>query len=523
MLRGLSCVVTVSNKLCPATRKAASMDHATSSRLLLATHFATSLLPLTARLVPAITEIGRLVVSFRRADPAPRDCHRFETRLQEALRELGRIIVEWTFNHLEPHDRKDLPGQIESGGTWYRRRSKTPNRSVATLFGTITLWRMLYQDVHGVEPSIFPLEIRLGLESGRATPALAERAARAAVTSPQDAVLATLRHDHAVRWSAETLRAVIAGVAAGMGAHRHDAQADRLLAWLEQADRSSGDRKPVLSVGRDGLMLPIRGQACYREGATATVSVYDRRGQRLGTVYLGRMPEPGQGTLSRQLTALIEAVLRDWAGPSPRLAYITDGGNHQTRYYHRVLRRMNDPHHPGRRLKWHWVIDYYHACGYITKLSEALFADARAGASWARRMRRWLKEKPRGIYRVLHSAAALRRRRIIASAAKRDLYRTAYAYLRKRMRWLDYRGYRRDHLPIGSGVTEAACKTVFTQRLKQSGMTWKVESGQWIVDLRVIHLSGVWNEVYQSYLGSKEKDEMATQGTTPKRKASKAA
>jgi hypothetical protein len=352
---------------------------------------------------------------------------------------------------------------------------------------------------------------------------LAERAARAAVTSAQDTVLAALRDDHGVSWSVATLRAVIAAVAAGMDAHRHDAQVARLLTWLEQADRSSGDRKPVLAVGRDGLMLPIRGQACYREGATATVSVYDRRGRRLGTVYLGRMPEPGQESLSRQLTALIEAVLRGWAGPSPRLAYITDGGNHQTQYYRRVLRRMSDPRHPGRRLQWRWVIDYYHACEYITKLSEALFSDARAGLAWAREMRRWLKEKPRGIYRVLHSAAALRRRRIIASAAKREQYRTAYAYLRKRMRWLDYRGYRRDHLPIGSGVTEAACKTVFTQRLKQSGMTWKVESGQWIVDLRVIHLSGVWSEVYQSYLGSKATLQMPTQGTTAKRKTSNAA
>jgi hypothetical protein len=443
--------------------------------------------------------------------------------LQELLRELGRIIVEWTFNHLEPRDRRDLPGQIESGGTWYRRRSKAPNRSVATLFGTITVWRMLYQDVHGVEPSIFPLEIRLGLESGRATPALAERAARAAVASPQAAVLAALRGDHGVRWSATTLRAVIAEVAAGMGPHRRDAQAERLLGWLEQADRSSGCRKPVLAVGRDGLMVPIRGQACYREAATATVSVYDRRGRRLGTVYLGRMPEPGQGTLSGQLTALIEAVLQTWGGPAPRLVYITDGGTHQTRYYRRVLKRMNDPHHPGRRLEWRWVIDYYHACEYITKLSESLFSEAREGASWARKMRRWLRERSRGIYRVLHSAAALRRRRIIVSAAKREQYRAAYAYLRKRVRFLDYVGYRRDHLPIGSGVTEAACKTVFTQRLKQSGMTWKVESGQWIVDLRVIHLSGVWNEVYQSYLGSKDIPAMGTQGTTAKGKASKAA
>jgi hypothetical protein len=184
---------------------------------------------------------------------------------------------------------------------------------------------------------------------------------------------------------------------------------------------------------------------------------------------------------------------------------------------------MRDPHHPGRRLEWRWVIDYYHACEYITKLSEALFSDAREGMSWARKMRRWLREKPRGINRVLHSAAALRRRRIILSAVKREQYRAAYAYLRKRMRWLDYVGYRRDHLPIGSGVTEAACKTVFTQRMKQSGMTWTVEGGQWIVDLRVIHLSGVWSEVYQSYLGSKDTHEMRTQGTTAVGNASKAA
>jgi hypothetical protein len=499
------------------------MDHATCSRTLLATHFVTSLLPLTTRLIPVITELGRLIVGFRRAESTPRACHRFETRLQELLRELGRIIVEWTFNHLEPHDRKGLPAQIESGGTWYRRRGKTPNRKVATTFGTITLWRMLYQDVHGVEPSIFPLEIRLGLEAGRATPALAERAAHAAVTLSQDAVLAALRHDQGVRWSVSTLRAVIAAVATGMEARRQGAQVDRLLCWLEQADRSSGCRKPVLAVGRDGLMLPMRGQACYREGATATISAYDRKGRRLGTVYLGRMPEPGQGTLSGQLTALIEAVLRGRAGLMPRLAYITDGGNHQTQYFRRVLRRMSDPHRLGRRLRWQWVIDYYHASEYITKLAEALFSDAREGSSWARKMGRWLKRKPRGIYRVLRSAAAIRRRRIIVSAAKREQYRTAYAYLRKRMRWLNYSGYRGDHLPIGSGVTEAACKTVFTQRLKQSGMTWEVEGGQSIVDLRVIHLSGVWSEVYQSYLESKDTLEMRTQGTTAKGKASKAA
>jgi hypothetical protein len=498
------------------------MDHTTCAAPLLATHFATSLSPLTVRLVSVITQIGRIIVQFRRADLTPQASHQFEIQLQGQLREIGRIIVEWTLNHLEPHDRRDLPSQIDFHGTWYRRRSKTPNRKVATLFGMITLWRTLYQDVHGVESAIFPLEIRLGLEAGLATPALAERVALAAAISTQNTVLASLRDDHGVGWSVATLRAVIADVAAGMEVHRHDAQADRLLDWLEQADRSSGDRKPVLAVGRDGLMLPIRDEACYREGATATVSVHDRRGQRLGTVYLGRMPEPGQATLSRQLTDLIEAVLRGRAGPLPRLAYITDGGNHQTQYYRRVLKGMSDPLHPGRRLKWHWVIDYYHASEYVYKLSEALFSDSRKGASWARKMCHWLKTKPRGIYRVLHWAAALRRRRIVVGA-KRKQYRAAYNYLRKRIRFLDYSQYRRSHLPIGSGVTEAACKTVFTQRMKQSGMTWKTESGQWIVDLRVIHLSGAWSEVYRRHLQSKAIGGMGTQGTTAKKKPSNAA
>ena len=30
---------------------------------------------------------------------------------------------------------------------------------------------------------------------------------------------------------------------------------------------------------------------------------------------------------------------------------------------------------PGERLKWAWVIDYYHACEYIYKLAEALYSD----------------------------------------------------------------------------------------------------------------------------------------------------
>ena len=56
----------------------------------------------------------------------------------------------------------------------------------------------------------------------------------------------------------------------------------------------------------------------------------------------------------------------------------------------------------------------------------------------------------------------------------------------------------------------AACKTVFTQRFKQSGMKWSLEGGQVIVDLRVIHLSGLWTTVHTAYLNSLSQDQHGT-------------
>jgi hypothetical protein len=497
------------------------MDHATVITALMATPFAASLLPLTLRLLPVIAQVADLIVAFRAARPTPAACYDFEVQLQAALRELGRIILEWTYNHLETDDRPLMPHHLRWDGDWYRRRAKTPNRSLATLFGTITLWRHLYQPIHGIERSIFPLEIRLGLAAGRATPALAERAAHAAADSTQGTVLADLRRDHAVAWSVATLRAVIAVTWDGMAPQFHEAQVARVLAWLEQARASRGSRKPVLAAGRDGVFVPIRGDDSYREAATATLSVYDRGGQRLGTVYLGRMPEPGQGTLSDQLTRLITDVLAQWSGPLPRLAYITDAGHHPTEYYEQVLRPMDHPCRAGERLEWEWVIDFYHACNYIHDLSETLFRDPRQAQSWGRKMCRWLKSKPRAVYRILHSAAAIRSRRIVLG--RTAAYRKAYGYLRDHIGHLDYTEYRRNHLPIGSGVTEAACKTVFSQRLKRSGMAWSEEGGQRIVDLRVIDLSGVWSQVHQSYLQSKMLPEEGDQNGNAKRKPEKAA
>ena len=69
---------------------------------------------------------------------------------------------------------------------------------------------------------------------------------------------------------------------------------------------------------------------------------------------------------------------------------------------------------------------------------------------------------------------------------------------------MDYPTYRHFRLPIGSGITEAACKIMFTQRFKQSGMKWTLEGGDVIVKLRAIALSGTWSQVRDATLLSSQ-------------------
>ena len=70
--------------------------------------------------------------------------------------------------------------------------------------------------------------------------------------------------------------------------------------------------------------------------------------------------------------------------------------------------------------------------------------------------------------------------------------------------------YKNMHLPIGSGVTEAACKTIFTQRLKLSGMRWTKTGAQTILNLRVILLSRIWDRAYEKVLTSHSHTELMT-------------
>ena len=455
-----------------------------------------------------------LVAQLLIAPLAPAQFLRWELTLLVVVREFGRHLLQDTLNALEPERSDLLPRHVWLGTSCYvQRREKTRNGYVATLFGTVELWRRGYRSCDKTEKSIFPLELLLGLVEGT-TPALASWLGRqmADAGASQGRVQERLREEHQVSMGVKRLRQLIDKLSEGMAEFRESNQADALLVALEQANNSSGSRKPVLAVGRDGITLREYRQRCFEVATAGTVSVYDRAGKRLTTIYLAWPPQLGQAMMDGMLTDLLKAVLRQWQGPMPQLAYVADSGGNESTYYEDQLRRMRHPR-TGKRLHWQRVVDYYHVAERIWSMASILHGkDTRESISWARRMLKALK-KPSGASRVLHSAASLFHRRTFKTTAAKDFWK-AYRYIQKRTRYLNYHDYAARHIPLGSGVTEAACKTIFTQRLKLSGMRWSHAGAKTILNLRVILLSGTWDATFSTYLNSLPQITMRPYATT---------
>ena len=87
---------------------------------------------LLGRLLPVIREIAPLIQQFRTSDITPTAAFEFENALNGLLREIGRLIVDWIYNHLQPNEPDLLPIRLDYAAEHYRRRHKTATRRSTT-------------------------------------------------------------------------------------------------------------------------------------------------------------------------------------------------------------------------------------------------------------------------------------------------------------------------------------------------------------------------------------------------------
>ena len=79
-----------------------------------------------------------------------------------------------------------------------------------------------------------------------------------------------------------------------------------------------------------------------------------------------------------------------------------------------------------------------------------------------------------------------------------ELLRTEADYFERNSERMRYPAFRRQNLFAGSGVIEAACRTVIAKRLKQSGMFWTVRGANAIIALRCCRMNREFEDYWSA-------------------------
>jgi hypothetical protein len=96
----------------------------------------------------------------------------------------------------------------------------------------------------------------------------------------------------------------------------------------------------------------------------------------------------------------------------------------------------------------------------------------------------------------IHMALLASGKRYVRLGTQRPVHE-AITYLENHRERMGYPGAQRLGLPIGSGNTEATCKTLITVRMKRSGARWKETTARDIINLRALGLSDRWEPALQ--------------------------
>jgi hypothetical protein len=141
-------------------------------------------------------------------------------------------------------------------------------------------------------------------------------------------------------------------------------------------------------------------------------------------------------------------------------------------------------------------LDFYHLADNVHKARRAAFGEEdEAGRAWAAEI----------LHTAKHDGYAALWERLTAwraglrSPKKREAADGLLHYVAKREEMIRYPEFQAKGWQIGSGPTEAMCKTT-TARLKGSGMRWDADNAEAVMALDALEQSGEWKLYWRSRL-----------------------
>ena len=406
----------------------------------------------------------------------------FERELHSAVLRLGAEVMAADLARMDVR----VDG-IRVDGEAYRPKHSAKGEYM-TLLGPVVVDRMVYESRggHG-EKRCVPLEMRLGFMDGHWTPVAAEVGCRFMASTASREAASLLGEVSAMQPSPCHLDRLSKHFNEHWEPARIELEAE--LRTLEKLPDVSD--VALIQVSLDGVMLPMKeapretqsdAQGCgsqgYKEVGSATFCLFNDQGERIHTIRLGRMPESRKVTLKAQMAEELKRLTGRYA--EARLVSVADGAKENWRILNELGSELG--------CKMTFVLDFFHAMEHISVALNQTFTGApQAKEAEISRWRHVLLEEEGGVVKL---AAELQEQKKRLRGKKRVELSRELNYLLKHQNMMKYAEFRSRGLPIGSGIQEAACKTLVSQRMKRSGMSWRATGGQSILTLRSLEQSG---------------------------------
>jgi hypothetical protein len=233
------------------------------------------------------------------------------------------------------------------------------------------------------------------------------------------------------------------------------------------------------------VVLP--GDSRYQEASCGTITYYDIEGEPLSTRRYGCMPEHKKMTIKKILSKEVSIALG--RRPDLQLVKVANGAKDNWTFFDDDLPKGVS------------VLDFYHAAEHLKKALESAYGIKSLEATTQFiKYRSVLRHDEKGGEKVIRHLTKLQKK-----YPKKETLQTEINHFKNNKHRCDYEKNSTRNLPIGSGIVEATCKTLVTQRLKRSGVAWKAEGGQAILTFRaLLHSSlfdSAWKKLSGEYLG----------------------
>ncbi len=388
----------------------------------------------------------------------------FEESIQEGVNQVGLVATEEALSQFDTDGSAIVVGRskLTSKGK-ESKRYQTP-------YGAVSIDRHVYQSTKGGK-TYSPLDHRARIIIS-STPKFAKMVSSKYADLGSSRVQADLKQNH----GRTVARCYIQDISEAVSA---------VVLAKEEAWEYALPEMPVesVSIGMDGTCMLLCEDG-YREAMVGTIAFYDKAGERQHTTYMAATPEYGKETFLGRFEREIEKVKAFYR--EAHYVGVADGAKCNWPFLQRHTQTQ--------------TVDFWHVTEYLGKAANVMFRGKRKEAE----KREWLDRSCHKLKHTVGAATRLLKEMVLyqdendISKENRDSLESVITYFTNNKSKMKYAQSLKKNLPIGSGVTEAACKVIVKQRLCGSAMKWKEKGAAAVLSLRCINYSkGNWEQFWQ--------------------------